>query len=76
MSIQETIAVLKKGKFKSDASYEATRTLLMIQLTERAISKHNSPSEDYLRNQLKKLQDEYLTLLGKTKKVDKRGKRK
>lgn len=76
MTIKELVDKLKQGKFPSTASYEATRVALMIKLTERAISKHYTANEDYLRNQLKKLQEEFLVLLAQTKRVDKRKKRK
>lgn len=70
---------LRKGNFKSQEEYEITRLKFMIELTERAISPAGLKSEDYLHNQVVRLQEEIKKIEAKmprVKKVDKKKKRK
>lgn len=64
-----------KRTFKTQEEYELARLEIMIKLTERAISPANLKSEDYLRNQLQRLNNEADLLRKKVpqkKKVDKK----
>lgn len=70
---------LRKGNFKSQEEYEIVRLKFMIELTERVTSPAGLKSEDYLRNQVVRLQEEIKKIeakMPKAKKIDKKKKRK